>query len=295
MAKVQSSGIAKAGMVTGITGTALGALAVGKELYDTFKPKNAANTAQTADGSAVMPGVIGVPIPGNTTQTGNKGASAMNLGGYLASTDAALALQGAAFSKISELQADIGRLSAERYADQVAAGVYDRAAAMSNRNDEKINANLKDAFSEIIVTREKLARAEVREECNAKEMARMSDGLATVQREIAEMRVREQATSDAINCLAKSTEQRFSAVYKEIDCTRKETGAALALESERREAGDNNIMCYVRATYVPGRLVMPKDSICPEVMQRWNSWTAPTGEAPATQPVSGSVNVRMTQ
>lgn len=33
------------------------------------------------------------------------------------------------------------------------------------------------------------------------------------------------------------------------------------------------------------RTVIPKDAICPEVMPRYNSFTAPTSEAPATQPV----------
>lgn len=36
------------------------------------------------------------------------------------------------------------------------------------------------------------------------------------------------------------------------------------------------IMCYVNATFVPGKLVMPLSNICPEAMQRYNSWTAPT-------------------
>lgn len=33
------------------------------------------------------------------------------------------------------------------------------------------------------------------------------------------------------------------------------------------------------------RTVIPKDAICPEVMPRFNSWTAPTAEAPASQGV----------
>ena len=36
------------------------------------------------------------------------------------------------------------------------------------------------------------------------------------------------------------------------------------------------IMCYVNSTFVPGKLVMPLSNICPEAMQRYNSWTAPT-------------------
>ena len=39
------------------------------------------------------------------------------------------------------------------------------------------------------------------------------------------------------------------------------------------------------------KTVIPTTAICPEVMPRYNSWTAPTADAPATQPVTGTVNV----
>lgn len=38
----------------------------------------------------------------------------------------------------------------------------------------------------------------------------------------------------------------------------------------------NEIMCYCNATFVPGQLVMPLDNICPQAMQRYNTWEAPT-------------------
>lgn len=38
-------------------------------------------------------------------------------------------------------------------------------------------------------------------------------------------------------------------------------------------------------------LHIPTSVICPEVMPRWNSWEAPTAAAPATQPITGTVNV----
>ena len=38
------------------------------------------------------------------------------------------------------------------------------------------------------------------------------------------------------------------------------------------------------------KVVIPTTAICPEVMPRYNSWTAPTADAPATQPVTGTVN-----
>lgn len=36
--------------------------------------------------------------------------------------------------------------------------------------------------------------------------------------------------------------------------------------------------------------VVPRTAICPEVMPRYNSWTAPTDPAPATQPIVGNVD-----
>lgn len=44
------------------------------------------------------------------------------------------------------------------------------------------------------------------------------------------------------------------------------------------------ILCYCNATFVPGKLVMPLTSICPEPIQRYNSWTAPTTPATAATP-----------
>lgn len=38
------------------------------------------------------------------------------------------------------------------------------------------------------------------------------------------------------------------------------------------------------------KTVVSTTAICPEVMLRYNSWTAPTADAPATQPVTGTVN-----
>lgn len=37
------------------------------------------------------------------------------------------------------------------------------------------------------------------------------------------------------------------------------------------------------------KTVIPTTAICPEVMPRYNSFTAPTAEAPATQSVTGTV------
>lgn len=92
---------------------------------------------------------------------------------------------------------------------------------------------------------------------------------------IAELDKKEAVNAANLSCFQDGVKREFKAVRDEFGC-------ALALESERRTAGDNNLMCYVNATFVPGKLVMPADAICPEQMPRYNSWTAPTTETTTT-------------
>lgn len=63
-------------------------------------------------------------------------------------------------------------------------------------------------------------------------------------------------TSQKIDCCCEKTDLRIQAL-------RDETAAAIKLEAERRECGDQNLYSYVNATFVPGKLVMPLSSICP--------------------------------
>ena len=119
---------------------------------------------------------------------------------------------------IAALESHIAKLEAERYTDSVGIEVYKEAIALSNKNDDKINANYKE----------------------------LAQAFAALDKQIA---VDKQATID-----------NFAFLNNRIDTTR------------------NEIMCYVNATFVPGKLVMPLSSICPEAMQRYNSWTAPTTE-----------------
>lgn len=106
--------------------------------------------------------------------------------------------------------------------------------------------------------------------------------ISPISTEIAAMQVREARNDERIKCLGERMESGFHTM-------RQEFGAAIALEGERRQNGDQSIMCYVQGNYVPGKLVMPRSSICPEVMARYNSWVAPTTQAPDTQSVTGSI------
>lgn len=100
--------------------------------------------------------------------------------------------------------------------------------------------------------------------------------------EMAAMQVREARNDERIKCMGEKMEHGFHTL-------RHEFGQAIALEGERRQNGDASIMCYVQGNYVPGKLVMPRTSICPEVMPRYNTWAAPTEQAADTQPVVGTV------
>ena len=81
-----------------------------------------------------------------------------------------------------------------------------------------------------------------------------------------ELALREQIMAGKIESLANATTCNFNAVNTAI--------ANLA-----------NTVSGITKT------VIPTTAICPEVMPRYNSFVAPTADAPATQPVTGSVNV----
>lgn len=184
-----------------------------------------------------------------------------------------MAAQGAYQAALSAKDAEIGQLKAERYADHVGTGVY--AALAQSQKEQNI---------ELVTTRERLARNETQFQCLAEGFNNLRSNVADLNREVADMRVREQRTADAIDCLAKSTNDQFANVYRTID-------SKVQLEAERRECGDHRLFEYVNCNYVKAQKKISKDDICPEVMPRWNSWTAPTAEAPAVQPVTGSIKV----
>ena len=68
-------------------------------------------------------------------------------------------------------------------------------------------------------------------------------------------------------------EQYFNEKLKNLENM---INSSISLEAERRCNGDQNLFNYMNATFVPGKLVMPATSICPSVMEKYNSWTAPT-------------------
>lgn len=78
--------------------------------------------------------------------------------------------------------------------------------------------------------------------------------------------------SDRVNDLALGTEKRFGAVDSQM--------AVMAT------ATNNAIQALQNTVNGITKTVIPINAICPEVMRRYNSWTAPTNTAPENQPVT---------
>lgn len=252
MAEFASKGVAGTGLGLGIAGTALGLMA---------------NSCNNGCGGGLLGNILG------------GGCGRNNCGNDLAA--------GLAFfesKESSSLREQVAQLTAEKYADSVGVQVYKEALAASNSNDARLNQTIKEAAQELVVTRERLARSEEQFNCLAAKVAENSGKISKLEDEACAARVREAQTLKDVECLAAS-------VHQKIEALRAETGAAIALEGERRQNGDNSLMCYVQATYVPGKLVMPLSSLCPPAMPQFNSWTAPTNPSSgSTTGNSGTTN-----
>lgn len=158
-----------------------------------------------------------------------------------------------------------------RYCDQ-----REKVITTSDLNQEKAYASLfadyKMEQAERYTDKAVIARAEQ----DAVKQAKLSQDLLDIG--IAVTKINEQ-----MKCNAEKQELRDQILdlkIKSIDDNRKASDeklwGAIALESERRTNGDQNLYGYVNGTFVPGKLIMPTSSICPEVMPLKNSWTAPT-------------------
>lgn len=158
-------------------------------------------------------------------------------------------------NRVSTLEAELAQCRSERYTDQVALGTQKETFNEFQKADEKLAATIAKMTDGFLQIGNAVSRLDKEIECIKTTMAKDA--------EINDLKL-------------KAVEERLAG---RIENNRTEFSGALALESERRVNGDNSIYCYVQKTYVPGELVMPADKICPDVMPRYNSWTAPTTSA----------------
>lgn len=145
----------------------------------------------------------------------------------------------------------IARLESEKYTDNHILEAYRETVSQFKAADEKIAGVVKDTTSAFIETGKSVAVLQTQVECLKAQIENMKDNFN------------------------QKLDYEIAAAKKEAECCCKELRGAIELESERRKCGDENLYCYVNGTFVPGKLVMPKSSVCPEPMDRYNNWTAP--------------------
>lgn len=153
----------------------------------------------------------------------------------------------------SALMAENAMLKAENYSDKVAKEAYGQSLTDNRRLRDEFFAYVKPLADEAASNRERVAVLESQMKSNA---------------EIADLREK----------LVRSE------LGAKIDTVAQTCGCGIA-QLNNAVAGVNNTLNQITHT------VIPRTAICPEVMERYNSWVAPTAAAPAVQPVTGSINV----
>lgn len=145
-----------------------------------------------------------------------------------------------AVNELAKKEAELAKEKAERYTDQQVLGSVKGIFDEFRKEDEKIAGVLKDVTTGFLEVGNAVSRMDKEIECIKTTMTKDQE----------------------INALKMAN-------------VKSELSGAIALESERRVAGDQNLYCYVNSTFVPGKLVMPLSSLCPQAMPRYNEWQAP--------------------
>lgn len=220
MATVQSSGVAKAGLTTGIIGTSLAGLwALG---------------AGNNGNGGILGGLFG--------NNGNCGQAM------------------AAMGVLAEKDAKIAELTAQKYSDNQDAVLYQATRSENKALRDELMAFITPLSNEAADNRVRVSVLEAQQKCETEK--------ALLREQLIEAKID--------NCCCQ--------MNGKID-TVAQTAASGIAQNSAAIASLQNVVGSITAT------IIPKSVICPEVMQRYNSWTAPTDTAPATQPISGTVNV----
>ncbi len=132
--------------------------------------------------------------------------------------------------RVSMLQAELAQQKSERYTDQQTLQTQKETFREFQKADDRLTAVI----------------------------SKMTDGFLQV--------------GDAVSRLDKEVECIKTSMAKDQEINelklqglKAELSGAIALESERRACGDQNIYNYVNGTFVPGNLIMPASKICPPV------------------------------
>lgn len=157
-------------------------------------------------------------------------------------------------NQVSALMAENAMLKSENYSDKVSKEAYGQSLTDNRRLRDEFFAYVKPLADEAAQNRERVAVLEMQVSKNG---------------EIADLREK----------LVRSE------LGAKIDNVAQTCGCGIA-QLNNAVASLQNTVNGITQT------IIPQSAICPPVMPRYNSYTAPTDTAPATQPISGTVRVQ---
>ena len=165
-------------------------------------------------------------------------------------------LGGGNCNQVSALMAENANLRAEKYSDNKDSEVYVASRAENKVLRDELMGFIRPLSNEAAANRERIAVLETSVAKNA---------------EIADLREK---------LVRSELGGRIDSVAQACNCGISQNSAAIA-------ALQNTVNGITQT-------IVPQSVICPPVMPRYNSWTAPTATdtAPATQPISGTVKVQ---
>lgn len=208
---------------------------------------------------------IGIPalVLGSLGFLQSGGLGGGGLGGILGggANTAALMANAVGQNAMSEKDATIARLQAEKYSDKADVEVYAQTRRENQDLGDRILGNwVKPLAQESAANRERLATLEATMKCEAEKTL-----------------LREQLIEQKFATANVEMNRRVDDVANRAACGISANAAGIAALKQ--------VVDGITVTHIPTSV------ICPEVMPRWNAWEAPTAAAPATQPVTGTVNI----
>lgn len=163
--------------------------------------------------------------------------------------------RGADMQYVSQLQAENALLKSENYADKVAKETYAQSVNDSKELRSELYAFIRPLAEESANNRVKLATLEAEQKCCCEKQELQSQITAGKINETA------LALNGKIDTMAANNAGAFNALNNTIACI------------------TNNVSALTSRLNAITQEIVPMSSICPQPMQRYNSWTAPTNTA----------------
>ena len=156
-------------------------------------------------------------------------------------------------NQVSMLQSENAMLKAEKYSDQSIANVY---TALRNET-QALSDRLLDKY------------------------------ISPIAQEVAQIQVRDARMEEQIKCIQETSNLREQLVREQLN---RRIDQCCCETNGRINQLNQSVYQLTQTLGSITSTVIPRTAICPEVMPRYNSFVTPTDNAPATQPITGSVN-----